>query len=81
MEEKYFLIQIKRTNGTYEKGIVVRDSQDAAEQSYHAYLAAYGYDHDATTDYVQVAINDMYGATVVGPKFWQKNTVELEVAE
>ena len=61
MEEKYFLVQIKRTNGTYEKGVVVKDSLTAALQSFHAYFGAYGYEHDANTDYVQCAVLDMTG--------------------
>lgn len=62
MEEKWFLVQIKRTNGAYEKGVVVKNSLTDAKQSFHAYLGAYGYDHDPTTDYVQVCILDMHGA-------------------
>ena len=53
---KWFLVQIKRTNGTYEKGVVVKDSEDAAKQSFFAYLGAYGFGHDANTDYVYVCI-------------------------
>lgn len=68
MEEKFFLIQIRRTNRVYDKGIVVKDTLDEAKQSYHAYLGAYGYGHDPATDYVQVAINTITGATVVGPE-------------
>lgn len=68
MEERFFLIQIKRSSGVYEKGIVVKNTLDEAKQSYHAYLGAYGYGHDANTDYVQVAINDIKGATRVGPE-------------
>ena len=61
MEEKYFLVQIKHTNGVYEKGVVVKDSLTAALQSFHAYFGAYGYEHDANTDYVQCAVLDMTG--------------------
>jgi len=68
MEERFFLIQIKRSSGVYEKGIVVKNTLDEAKQSYHAYLGAYGYNHDPATDYVQVAINDIKGATRVGPE-------------
>lgn len=68
MEERFFLIQIKRSSGVYEKGIVVKNTLDEAKQSYHAYLGAYGYNHDPATDYVQVAINDVRGATRVGPE-------------
>lgn len=61
MEEKYFMTQIKHTNGVWEKGTVVKDTLDAARQSYHAYFGAYGYGHDANTDYVQCIIFDMNG--------------------
>ncbi len=63
MENKYFLMQIKHTNGVYEKGVVVKDDLDGARQSYHAYLGAYGYGHDANTDYVFCAIFGDNGAT------------------
>lgn len=61
--EKVFLVQIKHTNNTWEKGVVVKDTPDAARQSYHAYLGAYGYGHDATTDYVACYIIGDTGAT------------------
>ena len=61
MENKFFFHQIKRTNGTFDKGIVVKDTFDDAKQSYHAYLGAYAYGHDANTDHVQCMITDMYG--------------------
>lgn len=62
MEEKFYLVQIKRTNENYEKGVVVKNSLLEAKQSYHAYLGAYGYAHDPNTDYVLVCILDMHGA-------------------
>lgn len=68
MEQKFFLTQIKRTNGNYEKGVVVKDTLDAAKQSYHAYLGAYAYGHDGATDYVQCSISDINGAVVFGPE-------------
>lgn len=61
MENKYFLVQIKHTNGNWEKGVVIKDSLDAARQSYHAYLGAYGYGNNAQTDYVAVYIAGMAG--------------------
>jgi len=64
--DKYFLVQIKRTNGTIEKGVVVKDSYNAALQSYFAYLGAYGYGKDGNTDYVSVAIIDPRGLMVEG---------------
>ena len=63
MEEKYFLVQIKRTNGTYEKGVVVKDTLDASRQSYHAYLGAYGYGNQQGTDYVACYVIGTNGAT------------------
>ena len=48
MDNKFFLHQIKRTNGTFDKGIVVKDTYEAAKQGYYAYLGAYAYDHDST---------------------------------
>lgn len=59
--EMYFLTQIKRTNGTMEKGCVVKETLDAVKQSYHAYLGAYAYGHDANTDYVQCLVTNMRG--------------------
>lgn len=62
MEPKFFLHQIKRTtNGTFDKGIVVKDSYEAAKQGYHAYLGAYAYGQNADTDFVSCEISDMNG--------------------
>lgn len=65
-EDKYFLHQIKRTDGAYSKGIVVAETFEAAKQGYHAYLGAYAYGHDANTDYVQCMITSMAG-TILFP--------------
>ena len=58
---KWFLHQIKHSNGTWDKGIVVKDSYEDAKQAYHAYLGAYAYNHDVPTDYVQCEITDSDG--------------------
>lgn len=68
---KYFLVQIKRTNGTVEKGVVVKDTYDDACQSYHAYLGAYAFGKDANTDYVLVQILDSKGLGLKG-ETWEK---------
>ena len=60
-EEKFFLVQIYHKGETWSKGVVVHDSLDAARQGYHAYLGAYGYGHDATIDFVECMVVDMYG--------------------
>lgn len=53
----YFLTQVKRhKNGTIEKGVVVKNTLDAAKQSAHAYLGAYGYGADADIDYVMCVV-------------------------
>ena len=65
MENKFFLHQIKRTNGTIEKGIVVKDTHEEALQSYHAYLGAYAYGKDANTNYVSCMITDMASGNMV----------------
>lgn len=49
------------TTDAWDKGIEVKDTLDAARQSYHAYLGAYAYGHDATCDYIQVEVTDMGG--------------------
>ena len=70
-ETKFFLHQIRRTSGTYDKGIVVKESLDAAKQSYYAYLGAYGFDHDANTDYVYCMITDTHG-NIHASELWIK---------
>lgn len=59
--QKWFLHQIKCTDGTYSKGIVVADTYDAAKQGFHAYFGAYGYGHDANTTFVQCMISNEAG--------------------
>ena len=46
MEEKFFMMQVKHTNGVYEKGVVVKDSLDAALQSFHAYFGVVANDYN-----------------------------------
>ena len=63
VEEKYFLVQVKHTNNVWEKGVVIKNTLVRARQSYHAYLDAYGYEHDSQTDYVAVQIFSDNGGT------------------
>ena len=71
----YFLHQIKHTNGTWDKGIVVKtggsaeENYEAALQGYHAYLGAYAYGHDENTDFVSAMITDKTG-TVLMAETW-----------
>lgn len=74
---KFFLHQIKRTNGTIDKGIVVKDTYEGARQSYHAYLGAYAYGQNPDTDFVSCHITDMSGAVLM-TETWVKPTEEPE---
>lgn len=77
MDNKYFLHQIKRTDGAIDKGIVVKDTFEAAKQSYHAYLGAYAYGQNAGTDFVSCEITDIYGARLMD-ETWVKAESEVE---
>jgi hypothetical protein len=57
----FILTQVKHTNGTTEKGCVIKNTLDEVLQSYHAYLGAYAYGHDANTDYVLCEVMDALG--------------------
>lgn len=74
---KYFLVQAKRTNGTIEKGVVVKDTYDEVQQSYHSYLGAYAYGKDAKTDYVMVYILNSQGVGIKG-EVWGKAEEPVE---
>lgn len=76
-ETKYFLHQIKHTNGAYDKGIAIKDTFEAAKQGYHAYLGAYAYGQQAETDFVSVAISDTNGSILMAEN-WKAPVVEPE---
>lgn len=76
--EKYFLHQIKHTNGVFDKGIVIKDTFEAAKQSYHAYLGAYAYGQHADTDFVSVMISNVKGIVLMGEHWPEKWTVPEE---
>lgn len=80
MENKFFMHQIKRTGGTIDKGIVVKDTYEGAKQSYHAYLGAYAYGQSATTDFVSCMITDMNGAVLMSETWLQPASPEPEEA-
>lgn len=65
-ETKFFLHQIKHTNNVFDKGIAIKDTFEAAKQSYHAYLGAYAYGQSAETDFVSVFISDSNGTILMG---------------
>lgn len=76
MDNKFFLHQIKRTAGAIDKGIVVKDSFEAAKQGYHAYLGAYAYGQHSDTDFVSCEITDAYGARLLSETWFPENNVE-----
>lgn len=76
--DKWLLVQVKRTNGTVEKGVVVKDTLDAAKQSYHAYLGAYAYGNNANTDYVLVQVISAASGYTPITDIWQKTAEEQE---
>lgn len=69
--------RIRKTNGNYDKGIEVKETLDAAKQSYHAQLGAYAYGHDTNTDYVQVSITNDDGAVLLN-ETWTASVPEPE---
>ena len=81
MEDFCFLHQIKRNNGTFTKGIVVAQNYEAALQSYHAYLGAYAYGHEAGTDFVSCMITDMSGGSLMQETWYIQPEPEPEPEE
>lgn len=61
----YFLHQIKHTGDAYDKGIVVKETFEAAKQGYHAYLSAYAYGQNQQTDFVSCMISDERGTVLM----------------
>ena len=78
MGNKFFLHQIKCTNGTYDKGIVVKDTYEATKQSYHAYLGAYAYGQNADTDFVSCMITDRLSGIVLMEETWAREEPQGE---
>ncbi len=72
MENKFFMHRIKRANGTFDKGIEVKDTYEAAKQSYHAYLGAYAYGYDSTVDFVSCMITEAASNTILMRETWVK---------
>lgn len=75
-ENKFFVHEIKCTNGTIEKGIVVKDTYNSAKQGYHAYLGAYAYGNNTETDYVSCMITDISGMVMLSETWFAPVSVE-----
>jgi len=78
MENKFFVHQIKHTNGAFDKGIVVKDTLEAAKQTYYAYLGAYGFGKDANTDFVSCMITEALGTVILEQERWEKEEPQPE---
>jgi len=80
MEDKFFLTQVQHKNDAWAKGVVVKDTLDAARQSFHAYLGAYAYGQDPSVDYVLVQIVRSDGVATDGC-VWDNRVMPEEVEE
>ena len=63
-----FMTRVKKTvDGTWDKGVEIKEgatdkeSFDAAQQSFHAYLGANAYGKQENVDYVHVSISNLAG--------------------
>ena len=73
----YFVHRIRRTNGTVDKGIEVKETLDDAKQAYHAQLSAWAYGHDSNTDFVSVALTvECDNFALMMSENWKKKAVE-----
>lgn len=81
MENKFFVHEIKgKENTITDKGIVVKDTMEAAKQAYHAYLGAYAYGQNADTDFVSCHITDVLsGGMVLTSETWLRSNQENNV--
>jgi hypothetical protein len=66
MITEFFMHRIKHDStkegpAAWDKGIEVHAAEGNAKQSYHAYLGAYGYGHNADIDFVSCEITDSMG--------------------
>lgn len=79
---KFYFHDIRGIGGTItRKGIEVKETYEAAKQSYHAYLGAYAYGHDANTDFVSVFITDSNGDVLMNEVWIAEPAPEPEPEE
>ena len=67
----YFMHRIKHTGENWDKGIEVKETLEAAKQSYHSYLGAYAYGHDTNTNFVSCMISDEEGLILMNETWKQ----------
>lgn len=54
---KYFVTQIKgKKNGTWENGVIVKDTDDEARHQFHAFMSTYAYGQSTDLTYVSCTI-------------------------
>lgn len=77
-----FMARAKRnaTTGVWEKGLEVRTSLEDAKQGFHAYMAAYAYDHDQNTDKVNCLVFDQDNIVRIGEVWERAQVTEPEEA-
>lgn len=79
---KFYFHDIRGGNGVIaRKGIEVKETYEAAKQSYHAYLGAYAYGHDANTDFVSAFITDSNGDVLMSEVWIAEAAPEPEPEE
>lgn len=89
----FFMHRIKRMDGTFDKGIEVKEltkqdgesdeelsqrNLEAAKQAYHAQLGAYAYGNEKRCDYVSCEITDLSGALLMSETWRKKAAPEPE---
>jgi len=78
MKKVYFLAQAKHNvNGSFDKGLVIKDTEESAKQSMHAYFGAYGYGNDANIDMVICVIYDS-DLNIIHREIYDKNAGVVE---
>ena len=75
MEVKYLVSTIHRDNGTFTKGIQIKDTPEEAKLAFHNEFTAWGYGKVQTCDYVCAYIHDTNGAVVRSPEVWDGTIV------
>ncbi len=75
--DKYFFHDIRGKAGAVtNKGIAVKETLEAAKQSYHAYMGAYAYGNNADTDFVSTFISDSNGTILLADVWKATESVE-----
>ena len=62
MENKFFVSRIRRVNGTFDKGVEIKDTFDEAKQAFHAQMAGWAYGANKDCTFCSALIMDSTGA-------------------